>query len=85
MSRLDLKTPPCVIVPSTTTPMPSRNICGGAPEHSTLTSSVPSDTTKASASSSGCQSTVPPLTTPPRRMVAPIDLSPASTSWVGFQ
>jgi hypothetical protein len=64
-------TPAGVIVPSTSTPIPSRNICGGARRACTGTSRVSSVTTKWSSFSSGFQSTVPSFTLPPRRMVAP--------------
>src|SRR5690606_2158386 len=47
ISRSLWKWPSRVIVPSTITPMPSRNICGGTPSERTGTRSLPSVTSKA--------------------------------------
>src|SRR5689334_16275471 len=46
MRLVELNTPFGRYRPSTTTPMPSRNICGGAPCDATATSDVPSVTVK---------------------------------------
>src|SRR5690606_31028708 len=75
MRRLDSKTPAEDQVPSTTTPMLSRNIWGGVSRLRTVTltapSSTPSATRKTSSAESASHSMLPSSTTPPRRMVGP--------------
>src|SRR5262249_56352615 len=75
INRCDVNTPLRSYVPSTTTPIPSRNICGGTSVEETSTDAAPgpapSATLKLSRVCCGSHWMLPRWTTPPRRMVVP--------------
>ncbi len=86
MSRFPWKYPARVIVPSTTTPIRSRKSCGGTPL--ALTWTVPpcrSITSNSRLEAPSLRTIDPGATRPPRRIVAPMALSPAPWSSVGPQ